>query len=361
MSNSLKILMFLSIITFSCKKNTTQSLPRGPIWLLFTKSNTETIIDDNIHTICASNDGKVWLGTDSGSVSYSNGVWSVIRDSLTYYTYGQGGKQKCQKVTSIAEGRNNTIWFGLDGGGIRRFNRFNPQRTWQRYSPSESDPINRIASDYITGIVTDKFRNGDVWVSTLSGISHYVPSSSIDGIWHQYSEYSDHFTSSLVRCVVMNPSNGWSFFGTHDGLPYVYDQNGYIWGRYNLSGSENYPIHSLAVDYSNTVWMGKTFGVTSWNPGTTIQHHYSSINTNSQLPNELVNTVAVDYFYNIRWFGTNSGLTKMQDTTWTLLNQTTTPELPSNKIQALSYDTKGNLWIGTDSGIVAYNPGGFQY
>jgi ligand-binding sensor domain-containing protein len=358
--SSLILLIFIVFLA-GCKKNSTQPLARGPVWLVFTKTATQNLIDDNVHTIHVSNEGKVWFGTDSGAVSYLSGVWSVIRDSLTYYTYDNGNTYKRQTVMAIAEGKLNTIWFGLDGGGVRRFNRYNPQRAWQRYSPDEPDPINRIQSYFIRGIVADKFRNGDVWVATLSGVNHYVPSSAIDGTWYPYSDYSDHFASSLTRSVTMNPSNGWTFFGTHDGVPYVYDDNGLVWGRYTLGGIDNYPIHSIAVDYSNTVWMGKTFGVTSWNPGTTIQHHYLSGNTNNQLPNDLVNAVAVDYFHSTRWFGTNSGLTRMQDTTWTLFNQTTTPELPSNKIQALSYDNKGNLWIGTDIGIVAYNPGGFQY
>jgi ligand-binding sensor domain-containing protein len=350
------ILFFVAFLT-GCKKNTSNPPARGPVWLVFTKSTHTDIVDDNIHTIFASSD-KVWFGTDSGALSYGSGVWSTIRDSLSYFTYGVGGTVKKQTVVAIAEGRNSSIWFGLDGGGLRRFNRYNPQRAWQRYSSNETDPINRIPSDFVTGVVADKFRNGDVWVTTLAGVAHYVPSSSIDGIWYPYSDYSEHFTSSLVRSVILNPSNGWIFFGTHDGMPYVYDDNGLRWGKYNLPES---PIHSIAVDYSNTVWMGKTFGVTRWSPASTQSINYDASNTNNKLPNQKINAIAVDFFQPIRWFGTDYGLTHLRDTTWTFFDQTTTPELPSNQIQALAYDTKGNLWIGTNRGIVAYNPEGFEY
>lgn len=356
-------ILFIVLIVCStgCKKNTTSTKARGPVWLVFSKINNKDIVDDNIYTIYPTGGGFVWFGTDSGAISYYSGIWSSIRDSLSYFIYGNGTIIKAQKVLAITEGRQSSIWFGLDGGGIRRYNRYNPQRAWQRYSPNEPDPINRIPSDFITGLVADKYRNGDVWVTTLAGVAHYLPSSTIDGIWYPYSDYSEYFTSSLVRSVTLNPANGWTFFGTHDGLPYVHDENGLQWGKFNLSGPENSPIHSLAVDYSNTVWMGKTFGTTSWNPNTTKTNHYDASNTNNQLPNQKINAVAVDFFRPIRWFGTDYGLTRFQDTTWTLFDQTTTPELPSNKIQALAYDGKGNLWIGTNMGIVAYNPEGFEY
>ncbi|MBI5020152.1 MAG: hypothetical protein HZB59_01820 [Ignavibacteriales bacterium] len=355
------IILILCTIFIGCKKNTTTPKVRGPVWLTFSKITNKDIIDDNIHTIHAGAGGFVWFGTDSGAISYYGGIWSSIRDSLTYYTYGQGSITKAQKVLAICEGRQSTVWFGLDGGGLRRYNRYNPQRAWQRYSPNEPDPINRIPSDYITGIVADRYRNGDVWVSTLSGVAHYLPSSSIDGRWYPYSDYSTYFTSSLVRACIINPANGWTFFGTHDGVPYVFDENGFQWGKYNLSGPDNSPIHSIAVDYSNTLWMGKTFGVTKWNTNTTQSTHYYASNTNYQLPNQKINAIAVDFFRPIRWFGTDIGLTRFQDTTWTFFDQSTIPELPSNQIQALAYDNKGNLWIGTNMGIVAYNPEGFEY
>lgn len=356
------ILPIIILISFwGCKKNVSPPVARGAVWTIFSKTTHPEIISDNIHCIYASSSDRIWFGTDSGALSYTSGTWSIIRDSLSYKTYSQGGETIGQKVTAITEGRLNTIWFGLDGGGLRRYNRYDPQRPWQRYSPGETDPINRIPSDFITGIVADKFRNGDVWVTTLAGVAHYVPSSAIDGTWYQYADYSENFTSQFVRCATINLSNGWIFFGTHDGLPYVYDDNGLRWGKFNLGGADNLPIHSIGVDNSNTVWMGKTFGVTKWTPSSSSTTHYYSSNTNNQLPNQKINALTADLFRPIRWFGTDLGLTRFQDTTWTFFDQATTPELPSNKVQALAFDSKGNLWIGTDFGIAVYNPEGFVY
>lgn len=51
----------------------------------------------------------------------------------------------------------------------------------------------------------------------------------------------------------------------------------------------------------------------------------------------------------------NAGLVKYNNSNWTLYNTASTPALPSNNITSLVQDSIGNLWIGTDSGLVKFN------
>lgn len=351
-------LLILIIISFQGCKNSENDPPvRGSIWTKFTRENSPGLIDNNIHAILPGSEDRIWFGTDSGAASYYHGTWSAIKDSLTFYYYdNMNNRYEKRIIKAIAEGQQGTLWFGTDGGGVRRYNRYNAIKAWQRYSMGDGIP-----SDFITGIAADKYRNGDVWITTTAGIAHYVPTSTLEGIWYTHSEYSQHFTSAIVRGVTINPANGWTFFATHDGVPYVYDDNGLRWGKFTIMDAYNSPVLSNAVDYSNTIWMGKMYGVSSWNPSTSEEHHYTNLNTANKLPNAWVNATTTDYYYKTRWFGTDSGLVRLQDTTWTLFNQANTPELPSNLIRALGYDKKGNLWIGTNNGIAAYNESGFLY
>jgi hypothetical protein len=41
--------------------------------------------------------------------------------------------------------------------------------------------------------------------------------------------------------------------------------------------------------------------------------------------------------------------------TWTFYNKTNTPALPSNKVNCLAKDNAGNIWIGTQTGLVVFN------
>ncbi|MBI4810649.1 MAG: hypothetical protein HY800_04260, partial [Ignavibacteriales bacterium] len=239
-------LLILIIISFQGCKNSQNDPPvRGSIWTKFTRENSPGLIDNNIFAILPGSEDRIWFGTDSGAASYYHGSWSAIRESLSYIIYGPGFDIKCQRVMAIAEGQQGTLWFGTDGGGVRRYNRYNAIKAWQRYSASDGIP-----SDFIKGIAADKYRKGDVWITTLSGVAHYVPTSTIEGLWYTHSEYSQHFTSATVRGVTINPSNGWTFFATHDGVPYVYDDNGLRWGKFPIMDAYNSPVLSIAVDYS---------------------------------------------------------------------------------------------------------------
>ncbi len=40
---------------------------------------------------------------------------------------------------------------------------------------------------------------------------------------------------------------------------------------------------------------------------------------------------------------------------WTYYNQINTPSLPSNSVTALAHDNAGNIWIGTNVGLVKFN------
>ena len=65
--------------------------------------------------------------------------------------------------------------------------------------------------------------------------------------------------------------------------------------------------------------------------------------------------------FETRWFGTNHGLARLQDTTWTLFNRNNTPALGSDSITALAYDSRKNLWIWTANGVMVYNPEGTEF
>jgi ligand-binding sensor domain-containing protein len=57
---------------------------------------------------------------------------------------------------------------------------------------------------------------------------------------------------------------------------------------------------------------------------------------------------------------TDSGLVRLANTTWTKFTAENSP-LPSSTVTALSYDTRGNIWIGTANGLGVYNENGINF
>jgi hypothetical protein len=85
----------------------------------------------------------------------------------------------------------------------------------------------------------------------------------------------------------------------------------------------------------------------------------STIDTaNSELPNNMVNTIYVDSS-NVKWIGTNQGLARYDDSTWTIYAKNDTLSngdvvLLSSNIKDIAYERTGygtELWMATDSGL----------
>lgn len=85
----------------------------------------------------------------------------------------------------------------------------------------------------------------------------------------------------------------------------------------------------------------------------------SNIAITSVLKNET--SLLVDNIGN-KWIGfrglgatSNVGLAKFDNVNWTYYSKLSSPALPSDVVTALAKDNSGNIWIGTDSGLVKFN------
>lgn len=96
---------------------------------------------------------------------------------------------------------------------------------------------------------------------------------------------------------------------------------------------------------------------------TQAQNGFTTFTTNLAIGGLLKNQTAflVDNSGN-KWIGfksygvgSNAGLVKFDNNTWSLFNTTSSPALPSNTITALSKDNSGNIWIGTNVGLVKFD------
>jgi ligand-binding sensor domain-containing protein len=75
------------------------------------------------------------------------------------------------------------------------------------------------------------------------------------------------------------------------------------------------------------------------------------------LPDDWVTALTIDSS-GIKWIGTNNGLARFDGTDWTIFN-TSNSEMPSDVVSAITIDDNGSKWIGTyDGGLAVYNENG---
>ncbi len=315
-------------------------------WVVFTEANSP-LLANAINCLALDGDGRVWMGTDSGASAYFQGSWMSLTDSLTWIENNGDTAWTHRRVTSIAVGKDRTIWFGLAGGGVKRWNRFATTSPWQSFGAPD------ISSNVVACVAADRYQSGDVWVGTYFGLSRFVqsPIDPTQGKWEQYA--IPPLPSLQVLSISVDFSNGSTYIGTANGLAFIDVSS--AWHQIQFAVAYQYPVGSIAFDLSGFVWLGKWRGMTSIKNNFLITE-YTSQSTGGHLPSGPVNAVATDLFSD-RWFGTNYGLVELMDTTWSNYTAQTSP-LPSNVVTALLYDRMGNLWIGTTGGVAVYNPKG---
>ncbi len=134
------------------------------------------------------------------------------------------------------------------------------------------------------------------------------------------------------------------------------------WKVYNTSNSglPNNVVNCIAIDSSGNIWIGTTKGLAKYNGASTEGTGWTVYNTsNSGLPDNLVKCLAADKIGNM-WIGTTKGLAKYdgastEETGWTVYNTSNTG-LPENDVECLSVEGNGNIWIGIwGRGLVKYD------
>jgi ligand-binding sensor domain-containing protein len=106
-------------------------------------------------------------------------------------------------------------------------------------------------------------------------------------------------------------------------------------------------VPGVAIDKNNIKWFATQSGVAKYND--TIFTVYTK---NEGLADNYINCIAVDHANHI-WAGTSFGVSMFNGTTWT--TYTTTSGLVDNMINYICGDAAGNVWIGTNSGLSKFD------
>ena len=256
-------------------------------------------------------------------------------------------------IYSLLEDRNGHLWIGTRWGGFSRYD-----GTYFHHYKGRDGTTD---SFWIFSILEDK--KGNLWLGKS------------DGFWKFDGEIFMDFAgkqgmSNTPVNTFLEDSRGNIWMGTSgSGLallqPDEYGQNynvNYFTQKEGLSGNT---VLSLMEDRNGRLWIG------TWGSGITLFDHYENGQPGNQLgmngsfihftaehglPDNTVNCLLEDREGNI-WIGTDKGLMcclPPKDNAATLVHYTTESGLTENTVRTLFEDSDGNLWVGTDGGLNRY-------
>ncbi len=223
------------------------------------------------------------------------------------------------------------------------------------------EPVQHFAWNTTTGLVDDVVldfaldQNGYLWLATNNGISRFAVNSASecisaylagrpqpelkDGLFLNYTNLGNNLIADTVTSITVDEDNTvWA--GTSKGLMYL---------KKPIVEDQADPVNKELVDSLQTILdQGSTVST---------QEQFQHLTKDDGLPSN--NILVVKALKGAIFVGTDNGLallTAAADATAAKVITvfSTKDGLPSNRIQSVAQENNGNIWIGTDKGLIQF-------
>ncbi len=315
--------------------------------------------------------GRVWV------VNYGVGISVFTGDEIKYYSTENG--LEATEITCLLEDREGNMLIASRQNGLVIFK-------GDHFVNYNSDRL--FKNKNINAINEDKFSR--FWFGNMDGVTIYDPDSRLS--W-SYNYEDDGLAGDVT--AIENDLDGNIWLGTNGGGIYKYrfSQNKFAReDQVNEILYEDLRINDIAVDSENNLWIGTNYGVGIWSThieegfvytqsqglsgneitslfvdsdgyvwvGTRIRNGLSRYNPSAgtfsiiDIPNDLSPKTITQTGDGLIWIGTTYGVMAIEGDT-VVKHITEQDGLLSNDIKLLQPDGKGNLYIGTNTGLNSYN------
>ena len=353
-------LLFQSVNSFDYKKFLTQN----------------GLISNQTYSIFKDNEKNVWIGAENG-VSLltgdlfeflnmneglpSNEIFNFIIDSKSKYwictknglyilTKSITGEFNSKRLldnlkfsnhsfTSVYEDSNGYIWVGTYGYGVYRFNQ--NAADYKLYNVK-----NGLANDNIISI---NGKGNFVWLSTFGGGVNFCDISK-ETITFEAISSNDGLKSNYIYSTYTDSKNRIWF--AKDGGGLAYRENEQI-KTFNQSDSISNVIYGIAEEMNGNIWFTTANqGILKFN-GKRFEH----FTVKDKLISNSFQSLIFDNYGNCIFAG-NDGIS-VYDKESNLFHNYADEEGVSYlepNLNAIFKDKTGDIWIGTNQGILKYNP-----
>ncbi|MDP6599228.1 MAG: two-component regulator propeller domain-containing protein [Candidatus Poribacteria bacterium] len=313
-----------------------------------------------IVNVLKASDGTLWCISDAGISTYNGVNWT------NHLPWDQPGIVDWKGL--IYETKDGTVWFAY-------------------YSFKDRTPIrHEVGNSYY---FVDETKDGDIWAGgALSGGGG--PFLYDGNNWTLVDGYGGRANALVCPYKTYQASDGlvwahgrdglWSYDGTKwdkhldgNGEAFFEDDDGTLWAGHGNIGSHGGPksgIYRLGKDgkWTQSIQAGYIRMIEETSQGMLIAGDEAGGiliydgNQWSKHPSYDDGSIYwnrwgkgfVEYPSGVFWLATNRGLKRIEGDSW--YNLTVADGLPSNDVHTVEEDGLGNLWVGTDSGLVRFTP-----
>lgn len=308
-------------------------------------STTDGFPTNEVQKVFQDREGFMWFATRNGLCKYDS-------YQITVYNTSQLNSHHLpdNNIFCLADDSDGNLWIGTYNG-ISRLNK--------RLGTFEAIEIQNSTNKTVSSILVTN--NHDILIGLDDGLFRYDPLKN--AFTHHSQQRLGNISLNAPVKSIIEDSNGEIWIGTwSDGL-YRYSSSTNTFNVYPQLNQRN-SAHIIYEDSRQNIWVG------SWEGGLhLLQNPYDienlqwktfrhDANDPTSLSDDIVYDISEDINTNSLWIGTRSGLSILEcDNPSTFINYSTTHEtnkLPTNEINSIVSDIKGNIWIGSIGGGVLF-------
>jgi len=271
---------------------------------------------NSVAALLQDREGYLWIATQEGLARFDGQTFVVFdkrREPLL----------TSPSVLCLLEGRDGTLWAGLEAGGLvgRRQGRFfRPQME----GPLAAESVNTLWED----------GEGTLWVGTTEG--------------HLYTCRQDRIAPKPApglkgTCIyaLAGDGEGRLWAGTNEAVA-RYGEG--VWETVLSAGKEPDWFYALLPE-KDGLWVGSYRGLHRWEKGAARRW-----GEESGLPGSTVTALLFEKGSSTLWLGTSRGLARFREGRFEVLDER--EGLPNGNVGSLCLDREGGLWVGTKGGLV---------
>ncbi len=299
--------------------------------------------------------GKIWIGTDGGGLFYTS---SEDRSIELQVATAAGTRFPKPVITCLETAENGGLWVGTYADGLSYFNTRTGAIRNYRHQPGNPATLSH---NNVWSIELD--RQGGLWIGTLGGgLDYLTPGSQVFKNFQPEFGNTRSLSSVQIVDILLDKNGEWVWAASEDkGLNRLHIPTGEI-RRYSstnsnpkerLSGDN---LQCLFQDKTGRLWIGTEFkGLDCIEPESGEILHFD---TRHGLPSNMVNSIAEDD-QGYLWIGTQRGIVRFDPATRTFLDIGTDDNLKNNQYnpRASLRLKNGRLVFGGTNGFSILNPG----
>lgn len=298
--------------------------------------NRYALSDNAIYSIYKDKSGGIWIGTYFGGVNYLPYQYTPF-----YKYYPQVGKSSVsgKAIREFTEDNEGYIWIGTEDAGLNRF-----------------DPRTGNFTQYLGLNYQKNYFNihalqmdGDkLWVGTYKDGLYQMDVKS-NTVKHYNAAQSPKEVFALCK-----DRTGKLWMGAFRGA-FIYDKASDRFKKIDEVG--NYFIYDIKEDHSGNIWFAAiSLGVICYNPITKEIKYYKNDPKDPNSISPKIIGIYVDKKNTVWLSSEGQGLYKLNRQNSTFKRYSVENGLPNNVVYYLTQDSKGDLWFGTNGGLVNMNP-----